>query len=53
MVTVAVGNNLWAGGSNSAAVGIAPFLPGSTLTLDGRPIVQGGRLVAIEQTAAR
>jgi len=44
MVTVGVGNNTWAGGSNSVGFGVDPFLPGSTLTVDGRVIVQNGTL---------
>jgi len=44
MVTVAVGNNTWAGGSNSVNFGMAPFLPGSTLNIDGKVLVDGGVL---------
>ncbi len=44
MVTVAVGNNTWAGGTNSVGFGLSPFLPGSTLSVDGRVIVEGGAL---------
>jgi leucyl aminopeptidase (aminopeptidase T) len=44
MVTVAVGNNTWAGGTNDVGFGITPFLPGSTVTVDGRPLVQNGTL---------
>ena len=44
MVTVAVGNNTWAGGSNNVNFGMAPFLPGSTLNVDGKVLVDGGVL---------
>ncbi|MBA3659605.1 MAG: aminopeptidase [Gemmatimonadales bacterium] len=53
MVTVAVGENLWAGGNNSSASGVVPFLPGTTLMVEGTPVVREGRLVATEETAAR
>lgn len=46
MVTVALGGNTWAGGSNDVSFGIDPFLPGSTLSVDGRVIVQDGALQA-------
>jgi len=44
MVTVGLGNNQWAGGENSAAFGLSSFLPGSTLKLDGKAIVENGTL---------
>jgi hypothetical protein len=44
MVTIAVGNNTWAGGKNTVNFGMAPFLPGSTLTVDGTVLVDGGAL---------
>jgi aminopeptidase len=44
MVTVVVGNNTWAGGSNNVNFGMAPFLPGSTLNIDGKVLVDGGVL---------
>lgn len=43
-VTVGTGFNVWAGGSNSVPYGLTLFLPGSTLTLDGKPIVENGTL---------
>lgn len=43
-VTVGAGSNLWAGGNNSVPYGINVFQPGSTVTLDGKPIVEGGAL---------
>jgi leucyl aminopeptidase (aminopeptidase T) len=45
MVTVGVGNNQWAGGSNTGGFSAFPFLPGSTLEVDGRAIVKDGKLV--------
>lgn len=43
-VTVGTGGNIWAGGDNSVPYGITIFLPGSTVTLDGKPIVESGVL---------
>lgn len=43
-VTVGTGSNAWAGGDNSVAYGMTLFLPGSTVTLDGKPIVESGEL---------
>jgi leucyl aminopeptidase (aminopeptidase T) len=44
MVTVNVGNNLWAGGDNAVSFGLPSFLPGSTLKVDGKVIVENGSL---------
>ena len=43
-VTVGAGNNSWAGGDNLAPWATAMFLPGSTVTLDGKTIVDNGAL---------
>ena len=43
-VTVGTGVNVWAGGNNSVPYGMVLFLPGSTVTLDGKPIVESGTL---------
>jgi aminopeptidase len=44
MVTVGIGGNTWAGGENAVPFGTAYFLPGSTLKVDGRVVVEGGGL---------
>lgn len=44
MVTVGTGNNLWAGGSNSSGFQLNPFLPGSTVEIDSKPLVKDGKL---------
>jgi leucyl aminopeptidase (aminopeptidase T) len=44
MVTVGIGNNTWAGGDNKVSYGLITFLPGSTVTLDGKTIVENGVL---------
>ena len=44
MVTIGVGNNAWAGGANNVGFSMYPFLPGSTLEVDGVAIVRGGVL---------
>ncbi|HEY5852286.1 MAG TPA: aminopeptidase [Lysobacter sp.] len=43
-VTVGTGSNTWAGGDNSVPYGVIAFLPGSTVTLDGKPIIEKGVL---------
>ena len=42
-ITVGFGENVWAGG-NVQGFGHALFLPGSTVTLDGKPIIENGQL---------
>ncbi|HYF39226.1 MAG TPA: aminopeptidase [Gemmatimonadales bacterium] len=44
MVSIQVGNNLIAGGDNAVNFELSPFLPGSTLTVDGKAIVKDGVL---------
>ena len=44
MVTVGIGNNAWAGGDNKVAYGMTNYLPGSTVTLDGKTVVENGVL---------
>ncbi len=44
MVTVGIGNNTWAGGDNKVSYGLTAYLPGSTVTLDGKPVVENGVL---------
>lgn len=44
MVTLGIGNNTWAGGDNKVSYGLDMFLPGSTVTLDGKTIVENGVL---------
>ena len=43
-VTVGIGNNMWAGGDNKSPYSLACFLPGSTLKLDGKAVVENGVL---------
>lgn len=44
MVTVGIGNNMWAGGENKNAYSLASFLPGSTVKVDGKVLVENGVL---------
>ena len=46
MVSLNLGNNIWAGGENRSDFGFTFFIPGSTLTVDGRSLVEKGRLEA-------
>jgi leucyl aminopeptidase (aminopeptidase T) len=52
-VTVVVGNNTWAGGTNQVNFALSPSSPGATLTVDGKPLIQDGKLLAVEQVAQR
>jgi leucyl aminopeptidase (aminopeptidase T) len=42
MVTIGTGNNLWAGGDNKAGFDVGDHLPGCTVTLDGKAIIEKG-----------
>jgi len=44
MITIGVGNNNWAGGENETDFDSAFFLPGSTLKIDGKVLVENGVL---------
>jgi leucyl aminopeptidase (aminopeptidase T) len=44
MVTVGIGNNVWAGGDNKNPFGFPFFLPGSTVKVDGKILVENGVL---------
>ena len=43
-VTLAFGGDVWAGGENDVTWGDVRFLSGATVTVDGRALVQAGRL---------
>lgn len=45
MVTVWLGSNSRIGGDNAAPFELALYVPGSTLLVDGKPLVESGRLV--------
>ena len=44
MITVGIGNNMWAGGDNKSTYAYFVSIPGTTVTLDGKPIVEKGQL---------
>jgi len=44
MVSVMAGDNTWLGGENKATFSLTAFLPGATVTVDGKPIVEKGVL---------
>ena len=44
MVTVGIGNNAWAGGDNKTSYGLTNYLPGSTVTVDAKRVVENGVL---------
>jgi aminopeptidase len=43
-VTIGIGNNVWAGGDNKSSYGYSVSLPGTTVTLDDKPVVEAGQL---------
>ncbi|HEX7955835.1 MAG TPA: aminopeptidase [Pyrinomonadaceae bacterium] len=43
-VTLGIGNNVWAGGDNKTPFGYNVSMPGTTVTLDGKPVVEAGQL---------
>jgi aminopeptidase len=43
-ITVGMGNNLWAGGSNKAPYAYDVSMPGTTVMLDDKVIIENGRL---------
>jgi aminopeptidase len=44
MLTVAIGNNVWAGGENKSSFGFQFFLPVCTIDVDGKTLVDKGNL---------
>jgi aminopeptidase len=42
MVSIGTGNNTWAGGDNKAGFDVGGHLPGCTVTLDGKTIIEKG-----------
>ncbi len=44
MVSVGIGANTWAGGDNTVGFDLSGHLPGSTLTIDGKTLVENGTL---------
>ncbi|MDP2363111.1 MAG: aminopeptidase, partial [Ignavibacteria bacterium] len=44
MVSVGIGGNLWAGGENSIGYGHNFFLADATVTIDGKVVVENGKL---------
>jgi aminopeptidase len=44
MVTVGIGGNVWAGGDNNNSYTLSNFLPGSTVKVDGKVLVENGVL---------
>ena len=44
MVSIGLGSNIWAGGTNNSPFATSHFLPGCTVTVDGTAIVENGAL---------
>ena len=45
MVTVSTGDNAWAGGTTKSDVGLSFHLPGTSVTINGKPVVEKGKLL--------
>jgi hypothetical protein len=43
-VTLFFGDNVWAGGTNKEPFDFHLFLPGTTVMLDGKPLIKDGSL---------
>jgi aminopeptidase len=52
-VTVVVGNNGWAGGDNQVQFAVLGTSPNSSVTVDGKPLVQDGKLLSQDAVAGR
>jgi hypothetical protein len=52
-VTVVVGSDLWAGGSNSSNFDIAPEIRNATVEVDGTALVKDGKLAGGTAVAGR
>jgi hypothetical protein len=44
MVSLGAGNDTWAGGTNDIPFGLYGHIAGATVTVDGSPVVDRGRL---------
>jgi aminopeptidase len=44
MTSIGIGNNTWAGGENKTAFELAGHIPGSTVKVDGKTVVESGAL---------
>lgn len=52
-VTVVIGSNTWAGGTNQVNFGLSPSSAAVTLTVDGKPLIQEGKLQLPNPVASR
>jgi len=53
VVTIAIGNNQWAGGNNTGEFALAVQLADATLVVDGKTLVDHGRLAPMASEASR
>ena len=44
MVTIGIGNNIWAGGANDSSYGLTIYLTNQTLAVDGKVLIDNGKL---------
>ena len=43
-ISLMLGGDIWAGGTNTSTLGLALFLPDATVSADGKPVVEKGEL---------
>lgn len=52
-VTLMLGGDVWAGGTNDSPFGVPLFLPDATVMVDGKPVVEKGELKVPAAAAAK
>lgn len=52
-VTVVIGSNTWAGGTNQVNFGLSPSSPGTSVSIDGKVLIQDGKLLIPGEVASR
>jgi aminopeptidase len=45
MVTLSTGDNSWAGGNTKSDTGLSFHIPGASVTINGKPVVENGKLL--------
>jgi aminopeptidase len=53
VITFVIGTNTWAGGTNEVQFAALGYSPGSTVSIDGRPFIQDGKLLLSEPMARK
>jgi hypothetical protein len=51
--TVVIGSNTWAGGTNQVNFSLSPSSPGTSVSIDGKVLIQEGKLLIPGEVANR